>query len=690
MLRRMAVALALAASAGVSVPPAVGAQACHPTRTALVLSGGGAKGLAHIGVLRVMDSLGIRPDLIVGTSMGAVVGALYASGYTGRELDSLARIVPLAALFRTYQPLAPRSLGILQPLVTWEQGSRGFALQTASVDEAEANALLNAALLRGNLAARGNFDSLAVPFRAVATDLAHREPVVLRSGDLAQAVRASAAVPLVFAPEPLDHRFLSDGGLSANIPVTIARREGVERVIVVDATEHPPDSVAGYSPLLVADRMVQFLFQQPTQPLGQRDLLVRPDVDGFSSLNFSPGNVARLLARGSTAADSVLPRIACRAAARWSPARPGVPSRITGVTIAEANASEQLAVRRLLDLRGEGDSLDVARLHQRLRDLGASSEAYESIWLRPSGSADSVAFDLALRRAARRVAGLGLAYDNELGGRMWAGVVDRRFLDLALEGSAAVFLGELRRELALGLRRHFAVGRQLLNPTVTLKLANEDVRRFDRRGREVGQAFVREARMFAGVERSLGRSWALAVGFEGHTWDEPGRANRSTVGVLARVIGASRPRGRLFQAEAVWSGMYRRVTLEGTTERRLGVVRVAPRVLLGWGEGLPIQLGFPLGGDEGFPGYHLGERRGDREAMAGMLFTVPLRGPLVARLELATGGTTADVPRLVNSGWTAGARVGLGAETPVGPVRFEYGLALRGRDALFVRLGRWF
>ena len=111
---------------------------------------------------------------------------------------------------------------------------------------------------------------------------------------------------------------------------------------------------------------------------------------------------------------------------------------------------------------------------------------------------------------------------------------------------------------------------------------------------------------------------------------------------------------------------------------------------LGWGEGLPLQLGFPLGGDDGFPGYHLGERRGEREAMLGILFTVPVRGPLVARLELATGGTDATDARFTDGGWTAGARIGLGAETPVGPVRFEYGLALQGREALFVRLGRWF
>jgi hypothetical protein len=136
--------------------------------------------------------------------------------------------------------------------------------------------------------------------------------------------------------------------------------------------------------------------------------------------------------------------------------------------------------------------------------------------------------------------------------------------------------------------------------------------------------------------------------------------------------------------------MYQRLAFEGTAGARLGVVRLTPRLRLGWGDGLPLQLGFPLGGDDGFPGYHIGERRGDREAMLGLLFTVPLQGPLLARMELATGGTEAHSPRFTGGGWTAGVRAGLGAETPVGPVRFEYGVALRGRGALFVRIGRWF
>ena len=690
MLRRFRLTLALAASIVAGAAPRMAAQQCRPPRTALVLSGGGAKGIAHIGVLRVLDSLGIRPDLVVGTSMGAVVGALYASGYSGRELDSLARVAPIAALFRTYQPLAPRSLGVLQPLVLWEQGARGFALQSASVVEAEANALVSAALLRGNLLARGDFDSLPIPFRAIATDLAHRDPVVLASGDLAQAVRASAAVPLLFAPERVDGRFLTDGGLSANIPVAVARAEGAERVIVVDATAHPPDSLDGYSPLLVADRLVQFLFQQPAAQLRQGDLLIRPDVEGFTSLNFSRGNIERLLARGVAAADSVLPRLGCRAPAPDAPPRP-LPSRISRVAIDSANASERLALTRLLGLKGtEGDTLDFDRLRQRVRTLATASEAYGSVWLMPSGAGDSVALDLVPRRSARRVAGLGLAYDNELGGRMWAGVVDRRMLGRALEGSAALYLGELRRELAIGMRRNFQVGRQLFDPTLTIRLANEDIRRFDVLGDEIGQAFTREAIGFAGIERSLARGWDLALGAEGRTWDEPNRANRSTLGAVARVTGASRQRGRVLQAELAWTGMYRRVALEGTLMARLGAVRIAPRVRFGWGEGMPLQLGFPLGGDDGFPGYHIGERRGEREAMLGLLFTVPLKGPLLARLELASGGTDASSPRFVDGGWTAGARVGLGAETPVGPVRFEYGLALRGRDAIFVRIGRWF
>jgi NTE family protein len=663
-------------------------QVCHPARTALVLSGGGAKGLAHIGLLRVMDSLGIRPDLIVGASMGAAIGALYASGYSGRELDSLSRVVDLNQLFRAYPPRAPRSLGPLQPLVVWEQGDRRFSLQSPGVVEADVNALVNAAMLRGNLMARGDFDSLAVPFRAVATDLATREAVVLATGDLAQAVRASVAIPLLFAPERTDQgRILVDGGLSANIPIRIARSLGAERVIVSDATERATDSLDVYSPISVADRLVQFLFQQQVDSLHDADLVVRPAIEGFTSLNFSPRNVDSLLALGRMAADSVLPLLRCRSLGSPRPSA-RLPSTITGIEIKGVDTGERLALERLLGL-GLNDSLDFELLLSRVRSLGATAEAYHAVWLGPTGAGDSVGFHLKLRRAARRVAGLGLAYDNELGGRMWAGLVDRSVFGAAAEGSGAIFLGELRRELYLGLRRKYQVGHQLLDPTLSIRLATENVRRFSPGGDELPVAETREAVGFAGAERVFDHGWEGMLGIHGHTWREPTRGHVSTLGGIGRITRTTRTRSRVVLVEGIWTGVYRRMAIEGETALNLGAVRVTPRVRLGWGEGLPLQSSFYLGGDDGFPGLHIGERRGDREAMLGVMFTIPILRPLLWRIEFA-GGRTAQGSGFLDDDWVGGVRGGIGADTPVGPVRFEYGYSTENRGALLLRLGRWF
>jgi NTE family protein len=661
------------------------AQSCRPARTALVLSGGGAKGLAHIGVLRVLDSLGIRPDLIVGSSMGAVIGGMYASGYTGREIDSLARSLPISDLFRTYQPRAPRSLGQLQPLVVWEQGERRFNIQSAAVSENEVNSLVNDAMLRGNLIARGNFDSLPIPFRAVATDLANRSVVVLKSGDLARAVRASFAIPLIFAPESLDGRILADGGLAANIPITAARSAGGQRVIVSDATERLSDSLDLYSPIVLADRLLGFLFQQTEDSLRSGDVLVRPAVEGFTSLNFAAVNVDVLIRRGTAAAESVLATVQCLP--KGAPISRRIPTRVSSYQIASRNESERLAVERLLGL-GLGDSLETELLRSRVRHL-AQMEAYQAVWLSPAGSGDSVSFHVSMQRGARRVAGLGLAYDSELGGRMWVGAVDRRTLNLALEGSAAFFIGELRKEVYLGLRRNFQLGRQLMTPTFTARLASESVRRFDASGDEIDPAETREAIGFLGLERDFAREWQASLGLAGHNWHEPGR-EASTVGGSLRIVNENRSGHRFLQAGVLWMGIYRRVDFDAEMNTRVGPFRLRPRLRFGWGEHLPLQATFPLGGEDGFPGLHIGELRGDRELMLDVLVTYQLKGPFVGRFELATGRSSLGGPVLDRSGWVVGGRIGVGAETPVGPVRFEYGLSEHGRGAFFVRLGRWF
>jgi hypothetical protein len=224
---------------------------------------------------------------------------------------------------------------------------------------------------------------------------------------------------------------------------------------------------------------------------------------------------------------------------------------------------------------------------------------------------------------------------------------------------------------------------------VTTRLATETIRRFTDDGSELQSEETREGVGFAGLERAFEPGWQVALGTLGRAWREPGR-ELSTVGGNLRILKTSRSRGQVLEAELFWGGAYRRASLDGDAVLTTGGLRVRPRLRLGWGDRLPLQTTFPLGGDDGFPGLHLGERRGDREALVSVLATYQIKGPFVGRLELAAGRSGSGGPLLNSEGWLAGARLGVGAETPVGPVRFEYGVASGGRGSVFVRLGRWF
>jgi hypothetical protein len=282
-----------------------------------------------------------------------------------------------------------------------------------------------------------------------------------------------------------------------------------------------------------------------------------------------------------------------------------------------------------------------------------------------------------------------LAYDNELGGRMWVGAIDRRLFNLSLEGSSAVRLGEFRKELYLGFRRYYQVGQQLMTPTLSARIASESVRHFDVSGNELDAVDTREALGFLGIERAFDPTWQIELGIVGHDWHEPGR-DLATLGGRGKITKLGRSHAQLFDAELLWTGVYQRATVAGEATVKVAGLRLRPRLRLGWGNHLPVQAMLPLGGDDGFPGLHLGEPRGDREGFASVLLTYGLKGPFVGRLEIAAGRSAIGGAFLDKNNWRAGARAGIGADTPVGPIRFEYGVTTIGRGAFFVRLGQWF
>lgn len=708
--------LACVAALAVLPPTRITAQqACPAASTALVLSGGGAKGLAHIGVIQALEAAGVRPDLVVGTSMGALVGALYAGGATGRELDSLTRRLPLAGLFRAGEPRGPVAWGARLPLLIWEEGERGFALQGASIRQSSVNALLNAMLLKANLQARGDFDRLPIPLRVVATSLADRSAVVIGGGDLAQAVRASVAIPLVFTPETIDGQLLTDGGLVANIPVAVARAAGAGRVIVSDVTDLPADSLNFASPIGVVDRLLDWLFQQPLDSLHPGDLAIRSPIAGYSTLDFSGRAIDSLIALGRRSAAPLIAAWPCRPSADTTPAKPTtlISPLLRGVDGNVGDGDARRIVARTLALT-DGERIDRTALAGRLTDLG-EDEVFRELWLRPTGEADTVRLSPLIRRLPRRVGGVGVAYDNELGGMAWAGFTDRNVPVVRGEGTAILALSRYDNTLTLELRRHTLLGQRAFTPVARITALEGDLRRFTPSSIELPANDLRAATAALGVERDLALGLRLTIAGIATTWREhdlitDGTLTSSAVGgeVVLRRMNADREAA--LTASVTATTKYARAAIAFGFTTQLGPVRVDHLVRAGIGRDLPGWQAFHLGGDNGFPGLHIGEYPGDNELMTAVTLSRHFFGPFALRLTGAFGraayGATSfrelDDPAgqlapgwfipgdiLGRGGWLLGGRIGIGSETPLGPIRLEWGTNDRGRKEVFLRVGRW-
>jgi NTE family protein len=375
-------------------------------RLGLVLSGGGARGLAHVGVLKVLERERIPVDLIAGTSMGAIIGGLYASGMTAADLER--ELLPLAwdRVFASRverQHLSQRRK---------EEDFEFSAVMELGMRDGELRAP------QGTLSSRGleillrrytqpvrsieQFDALPTPFRAISTDMESGTQVVLDQGDLALAMRSSMSVPGVFAPVETRGRILGDGGLVNNLPVDVARRMGAQRLIAVNVGTPLAGRETLSSLVGVTAQMINILTEQNVQrsvaSLWSEDVLISPELGKLGSGDFERSR--EMIEQGARAAEAMVERLRPLALspdeyAQWQLARTPQAAPSAQLAAIAFEGSELAHPERFVaQLETKpGQSYDAARAERDARLL-ASSGDYERVdyHIEPRPEGDTLVF----------------------------------------------------------------------------------------------------------------------------------------------------------------------------------------------------------------------------------------------------------------------------------------------------------
>ncbi len=711
-------------------------------RIGLVLSGGGARGLAHIGVLKVLEDLRIPIDVVAGTSMGAIVGGLYASGMRADDLERELITIRWDQLFSSRverQQLSQRRKEEdfeISPAL--ELGLRDGVLRAPQ--SAVSSRGLESLLRRLTLPVRDvqRFDALPIPFRAVATNMETGQAAVLDQGDLAQALRSSMSVPGVFAPIEVGGTVLGDGGLVDNLPVEVARRLGVDRLIVVNIGTPLAGRDTLSSLLGLTQQMINILTEQNVQrslaQLQPQDVLVTPQLGALTARDFdSAREFVTRGADGARAATTQLSALSLDAVAyaAWrqrQKAHPPAPAPLTSVRIVGTTNTNPERLAAMLESR-VGEPFDAARADRDTRRLAAAG--------------DYVRTDYQLVRTER---GEGLLF--ELEDKPWGPHYLRVGMDLSTD-----FNGRSAFNVKLSHNRHWLTANgtewrnrlqigeepllhsELYHPLAwTSSLANDwfvsgyvGIRRrpLIRYEADSGSEIAEFKRSFLEVGVDLGQPWGefgevrfgpshvtvhtapvlLGTAYAGPT----GTSRWTEDGVRARVVVdqldyANFPLGGYrFEAQG-WagrragdlSGSFNRVEAQGTwvVTRGAHTLNLHARTAVANG-GRPGEVGrYTLGGFHQLSGYYSGQLEGNDLLLLRLGWYARQEQPLALTRGYFVGGTIeagniwSQRSAMRLSDLRAGFSVYLGADTGIGPMYLGLTSAPGGSTGLALFIGR--
>ena len=738
------IAMTTVAPAAPGTRPAQGQTVASSPRpkTCLVLSGGGARGAAHVGVLKVLEELRVPVDCVVGTSMGSIVGASWVSGTSIAEMEDALKTADWDVVLGD-QPPRPRRSWRSKELERERAigaeigvGKQGALLPGGAVIGQQLEGFLQRLL--GPPVTRASFDELPIPFRAIATDIATGQMVVIDKGSLNAAVRASMSVPGAFAPQEIDGRLLVDGGLVRNLGVDIARGLGAQRIIAVNlgTTLMPREQVQ--SLVGVTAQMINILTDQNVNAslaqLGPQDLLITPELGDYSAANFKEAWTT--VAIGERAARKVEGRLAAFAVpeADWQAWRGAkLPRRLpdTGGPPTVVVKTDGLKHVDAQSVQAVFDAVRQASPPERVVEDAVealyATDDFEQVTLRTEArdGVDTVIIEPREKSWGPNYLRFGTSLSTDLEGSSGFSLVgDLRATWLnkkGLEWRSSVALGDLmgvRTELLqpVDLQRRW-LGSAYIDARRridTLYLDQDAAASYRNSSLRVGIGM--RSRYFTDAEIQLGlqRSWYDQRRESGvELGDQSSAAN---VGLLRYTVD------RLDDWEFPRSGRFATLSLEQALEvfdddlgYRKGSVELqqafgrdrhslsfTARYGTAFGSDLPLVESFALGGFQNVSGFAERQVLANRMAFARTVYAYQLEGGGAAAKAFYVGGSleagraseqlNSISPRAtriaIDDQWIAGSSLFLAADTALGPLYLAVGFSEGGRRAYYLFLGR--
>ncbi|MCX5838575.1 MAG: patatin-like phospholipase family protein [Deltaproteobacteria bacterium] len=719
-----------------ALPAAAGtAPERNRPRIGLVLSGGGARGAAHIGVLKVLEELRIPIDVIAGTSMGAIVGGFYAAGSSPAEIEAMVNSMEWNEAFRDRPPLEDLSFRRKEDssnyLIKFDAGIREgkLALPRGLIQGQNLAFILKSRLI--DTARVTDFDRLRIPFRAVAADIVTGEAVVLGKGDLATAIHASMSIPGVFAPVELDDRLLVDGGIADNLPADVARSLGADILIAVNiGTLRRPKEILT-SAMAITAQVMTILIQKNTDAqidtLREKDFLLQPALGGIGSSDFD--KAADAIRIGEEEARRAVPRLAGlslppAAYENWLAVQRRQPAAlpvIAGVDVDNRSPIGEEVVRAQIRTK-PGEPLNLKTLDRDLKRVyGIDTFEKADFHLREKDGQTGLLIETREKSWGPHYLRFGISLEDDLKGgagyNISASLTSTALNRLGAEWQNLIQIGDTPRFFSEFYQPLDESLRYFIAPRVEYKSWN--INAFSKRG-------------ILSQYRASAVEAGLDIGRQFENWGQLRLGLRRGYGKVGVRVGPDEPEVRFNSGAVFTSFSYNRLDNFNFPHRgtEVDVVWMIPRTELGsdfsgnslmlnWlsaktvdrhtflagfsiqsalNSEAPLQNSYAVGGFLNLSGYAEDELAGQHTGVARLIYYYRLAStglgefhmPLYAGFSLEAGNAWATRSDISGRTLIYAGSLLVGAETYLGPIYLACGQAEEGHRSLYLYVGHKF